>query len=152
MTTLDDLIETLEGIRDAGVDGDTEMRILIQPNYPLQFTLGNIGVLPSERKVAAAREELNKWAAQTNQHVSDLDDTSGEQVPFADEVKVIYLTTGGHPDDNPYGPSFGRMMDVGEIEQDPDLDRDSEEEPDDEPRHAREDRRYEMKFGASPED
>lgn len=158
-TTLDELIEQLEGIRECGVDGETPMRILIQPNYPLQLTLGNLGVLPSERKLVQQREALNECAVRNNIPVTEMDGPE-DQPPYADEVKVIYLTTGEHPyDDSPYGPSFGILQDPGEIEEDPDLERDDADvniscdqghyvEDDHLSRAEREDRRYEMKFGA----
>jgi hypothetical protein len=42
-TTLDSLIETLTNLRDnEGVDGNTEVLLAQQPNWPFEFTIGGV--------------------------------------------------------------------------------------------------------------
>lgn len=42
--TLNELIEQLTALRDEGVDGDAEVRIALQPNYPFAHTVGQVVV------------------------------------------------------------------------------------------------------------
>ncbi len=120
--TVEEMIEALEGLVEQGVDPATELRLLHQRNYPLQFLVDGLGVLPSERKMVQQREALNEVAVRNNIDVTDLDEPE-KQAPYADEVKVVYIVEGSHPysPESPYGPSFDEMMDPGEVEEDPDL-------------------------------
>ncbi len=120
--TVEEMIEALEGLVEQGVDPATELRLLHQRNYPLQFLVDGLGVLPSERKMVQQREALNEVAVRNNINVTDLDEPE-KQAPYADEVKVVYIVEGSHPysPESPYGPSFDEMMDPGEVEEDPDL-------------------------------
>lgn len=83
--TLNDLIEELQILRDDLDDGDVEVRLAMQPEYPMQHTLEAVEVIDLA------------W----------LDTGSGRDVtddPDHEPERVVYLVEGGQVDGAPYLP------------------------------------------------
>lgn len=90
MTTVYELIAQLEQlIEDDERLGDSEVLLVTQPSYPLQFRIGNV--------VAETQIEDDEFEGDYDEPLPEFDE---------DNPPVVYITEGGHPHDkSPYGPS-----------------------------------------------
>jgi hypothetical protein len=104
--TLNELIEKLTEVRDRYGDyvGQyAEVRLAIQPHYPLQSTLeGVVAIRPHTSDIDALGDELDSL---------DEDDPDRESLQammdelVEDNLPVIYLAEGSQVADDPYAPS-----------------------------------------------
>lgn len=82
---IQDLIDELQAIAESY--GECEVRLAVQPNYPLVETL---------RGVAGPEDELDA--------MEDKDEDVIEA--FATKAPVVYLVSGGQYFDTPYAPAW----------------------------------------------
>jgi hypothetical protein len=84
--TIQDLLDELEQLLDGidGLDPQTEVRLAIQPSWPLQFEIASV-------------VEFDPTA--------EYDEPEPEEGRGPDEEKVVYITQGDHPSGrNAYAP------------------------------------------------